>query len=198
MDVCLTASKALNWLGKGHTDLIVMDWESEDSSELMHGIRSGGRWRTPTVVAVSSSDSALPGVQFVLRKPVTHASGARCMKTAYSRMLWEFRRHARHALMMPMDATCEDGRRMSLTVTDIGYGGVGLDSREKLVAGDVLSFRLLLPGMVKQIPVRVRVLWALELGRVGCEFVRLPPCDLLILNDWLKAKGQVKKPLIEV
>lgn len=84
---------------------------------------------------------------------------------------------------------------MSVTVTDIGDGGVGLSRKEKLVTGDVLSFRLRLPG-AREILVQVRVLWTREYGRAGCEFLRIPPVDLVILHDWLKAKCQVKKPLI--
>jgi len=197
MNVCLTASKAILELGKGHTDLVIVDWESEDSTELMQSIWKGGKWRTPTVVAISSSDSRLPGAHFVLKRPVTHCSGERCMKTAYSRMLWDYRQHARHPLMMPVDALGEDGHRISLTVINIGYGGVGLKTQGSLVIGDILSFRLLLPGAHEEIPARVRVLWTLDSGRAGGEFVRLLPSDLMILDEWLKAKAQVKKPLVE-
>ena len=198
MDVCLSASKALDLVGKGRTDLIVIDWENENSPELLRGIWKGGKWRQPTVVAVSSSDTPVPGAHVVLRKPVTPASGAKCMKTAYSMMLLDYRRHTRHALMIPLVAKCGDGRAMSVTITNIGYGGVGLSTTQELVIGDVLSFRLLLPGAPKDILVCARVLWTFEQGRAGCEFMRLPPVDLMILDEWLKAKAQIKKPLTNV
>jgi len=182
-------------LGKGSTDLIVIDWEDAESSELMYGLWKGGKWRKPTVVAISSSDPPLPGAHVVLKKPVTAESGAKSFKDAYSRMLLDYRRHARHALMSPVVATLDDGRVLSVTVTDIGDGGVGLSTKEKLVTGDVLSFRLRLSGQSRDILVHVRVLWTREYGRAGCEFLRIPPVDLIILHDWLKAKCQVKKPL---
>lgn len=197
MDMCLSASKALDLLGKGHTDLVVIDWENEDSSDLMHGIWKRGRWRTPTVVAISSSGTPIPGAHVLLKKPVTPVSGAKCMKAAYSMMLLDYRRHARPSLMMPLLASCEDGRAMSVTITNIGYGGVGLSTSQKLVIGDVLSFRLLLPGAPRDILLQTRVLWTKEDGRAGSEFVRLPPVDFMILDDWLKTKAQVKKPLAE-
>jgi len=198
MDVCLSASKAVVELGKGHTDLVVLDWESGDSPELMHTLQSGGKWRAPTVVAVSPSTFRFPGVHFVLNRPVTHASGASCLKGAYSKMLWDYRRHARHAVMMPVDALGEDGGRISLTVVNVGYGGVGLETKGKVVIGDVLSFQMSLPDAQRVMPVNVRVLWALESGRAGCEFVRLRPCDHIVLDDWLKANGRVKAPLVKV
>jgi hypothetical protein len=182
-------------LGKGSTDLIVIDWEDTECPELMGRLWKGGKWRKPTVVAISSSDPPLPGAHVVLKKPVTAESGAKSFKDAYSRMMLDYRRYARQALMSPVIATLEDGRAMSVTVTDIGDGGVGLSRKEKLVTGDVLSFRLRLPG-AREILVQVRVLWTREYGRAGCEFLRIPPVDLVILHDWLKAKCQVKKPLI--
>jgi len=193
--VC-SSSAARDLLGKGSTDLVVIDQESEEPSELMQTIWKGGKWRKPTVLAISSADAPLPGAHVNLKKPVTTESGTKCLKAAYSRMLLDYRRHVRHALMIPVFATHEDSRKvMSVTVADIGDGGVGLCAREELVIGDVLSFRLHLPRTPRAISLRVRVLWTREYGRVGCEFLRIPPIDLTILQDWLKEKTQVKKPL---
>jgi len=196
--VCLTSSRAVELLEKGSTDLIVLDWESSGSSELLHGLWKAGKWRKPTVVAVSASESLLPGVHVVLKKPVSAEAGRKFFKEAYSRMLVDYRRHVRHALMLPVVATRADGRELPLTVTDIGDGGVGLSTKEELVIGEVLSFRLPLPSAPRGIFVHVRVLWTRHYGRVGCEFVRIPTVDLMILHSWLKAKCQVKKPLAVV
>ena len=102
--------------------------------------------------------------------------------------------------MLPVVATLDDARTMPVIVTDIGDGGVGLSTKEKLVTGDVLSFRLRLPGALpgaqRDILLHVRVLWTRDYDRAGCEFLMIPPVDLIILHDWLKAKVRVKKPLI--
>jgi hypothetical protein len=89
----------------------------------------------------------------------------------------------------------DDIREISVVVTDIGDGGVGLSTKENLVIGSVLSFRVSLPGAQRTILIHARVLWTREYGRAGCEFVSIPPVDLMILHDWLKAKSRVKKPL---
>lgn len=194
--ICFTPTKAFDLLERGGTDLIVLDWACEDSDELLRRVWKGGKWKTPTVVAVSTSDIAMPGAHIILKKPVTAETGTKSFKDAYSRMLVDYRRHARHALMLPVNATLDDaGRELPLTVTDIGDGGVGLSTKEKLVVGDVLSFRVSLPGTPREILLHVRILWTRDYGRAGCEFVRIPPVDLIILHDWLKAKSRVKKPL---
>lgn len=193
--VCLNSSRAVELLEKGSTDLIVLDWEGASSSEFRHTLWKAGKWRKPTVVAVSSSESPLPGAHVVLKKPVSAEAGRKSFKEAYSRMLVDYRRHVRHPLMLPVVATLDEGRDVPLTVTDIGDGGVGLRTKEELVIGDVLSFCLPLPSAQRGILVHVRVLWTRDYGRAGCEFVRIPTVDLMILHGWLKAKCQVKKPL---
>jgi hypothetical protein len=50
----------------------------------------------------------------------------------------------------------------------------------------------------RDIYIQVRYLWTREYGAVGCGFRRIPFINLGILRDWLKRKGQIKKPLIEV
>jgi len=195
--ICLSSSKALSLLGRG-TDLIVIDWEEEASSQLLHEIWKSGNWQKPTVVAILSQDLCVPGVHVVLRKPVTNETGRKTLKVAYSRMLQDFRRHARCALMTSVIAMDDRKRTMPVTIMDIGDGGVRLRSEQEFIVGDKLSFRLLLPGASRDICVEARVLWTREFGRVGCEFLRIPPVDLNILHDWLKQKMQVKKPLTEI
>ncbi len=192
--LCLSCSTAFDMLAQGSTDLVVIDWEGQESSELLQRIWKGGKWKTPTVVAISSSDFRVPGAHIVLRKPLTTENSEKSFRDAYSRMLLDYRRHARHALMIPVVANSDDGRSMSVTITDIGDGGVGLSGKNLPIIGDVLSFRLPLPGTPREILIHARVLWSREYGRAGCEFVRIPPVDLVFLHDWLKAKSQVKKP----
>lgn len=196
-NICLSSSKALDQLSEGSTDLIILDWE-DDSAGLLDRIRKSGKWHKPTVVAVSSWDHPVPGVHVVLRKPVTEASGAKTLKAAYSRMLHDYRRHARYALMSSVQATNENNQAVDVTITDIGDGGLGLSGREEFAIGNVLCFRLLLPGTERPIHIEARVQWTRDYGAAGCEYLRIPPVDLNILHDWLKSKTPIKKPLVAI
>jgi hypothetical protein len=196
---CLSPSKALKVFREGETDLVVIDWEdSGAASRLMRAIWQPGKRQKPTVVAISESDRLIPSAHHVLYKPITAESALESLKGAYSRMIEEHRRHMRYALMTSVTAKDEKDRTVPLTVIDIGDGGVGLRTKERLSIGDVLSFRLSLPGVEKDIYLEARVLWIRDYGVVGCEFVRVPPADLDVLHDWLAIKSQVKKPLIKV
>lgn len=196
-NICLSTSKALEQLSGGSTDLVIVDWQY-DSGDLLRKIQESSRWQKPTVVAVSTPDAQVPGAHVVVHKPVTDQSGAKSLKAAYSRMLYDYRRHTRYAVMKPVRATDSKDRSYDLTVTDIGDGGVGLSGKEAFTIGDVLSFRLALPGCEKAILIEARVQWTRDYGALGCAFVRIPPVDLNILHDWLKSKSQVKKPIVEL
>jgi len=193
--VCLGSSKALTLLAEGGTDLFVIDWEDEASPKLLHEIWNL-RKQKPTVVAVSTQEAPIPGIHVVLRKPVTTDAGTKSLKTAYSRMLIDHRRHARHALMISVQATDNKNRTLPVMVTDIGDGGLGLCSKEKLEVGQVLSFRLGLRGAKRDIYLEARVLWIREYGKAGCELARIPPVDRNIFQDWLTSQIHIKKPLI--
>jgi hypothetical protein len=197
-NLCLSSSKAFAEMTKGSTDLVVIDWMGEESSEFLQTIWKAGMWKKPTIVAITSSDCPTPGLHVVVKKPVTIESSTKSLKAAYARMLQDYRLHARYPLMMPVKATDDENRTLAMTVTDIGDGGVGLSTKEALTMGDVLSFRLLLPGTARDLRFEVRVLWTREYGRAGCEFLRIPPVDLSILHDWLKSKIRVKQPLAAI
>jgi CheY-like chemotaxis protein len=195
--VCLNTSEAFDQLAGRNTDLVIVDW-NEESAELLTGIRKSNGWRKPTVVAVSPNDCTLRGADIVLSKPVTDKSGARSLKAAYSRMLYDHRRHTRYALMSKVMATDERGRSIEVTILDIGDGGIGISTKEQFIVGDVLCLRLLLPGADRTIYIQARVQWTREYGALGCEFLRIPPVDLNILHDWLRSKNQIKKPVISL
>jgi hypothetical protein len=194
--ICLSSSSAFKLLAGGNTDLIVIDWEGEASSDLLRDIWQWGKWKKPTIVAVSDLDCPVPGVHVLVKKPVTDESVTKSLKVAYSRMLYDHRRCARHPLMISLLATDDSNRAVRVTITNISQGGIGLNTKEKLMIGDELSLRLLLPEEKRGIFVQARVLWTRDYGAVGCEFLSIPPVDLDILHDWLKRKSQVKKPLI--
>jgi hypothetical protein len=194
-NVCSNSSSATDLLAEGTTDLIVIDLESEHSSELMHQIYESRMRQKPTILAVSTVDCVIPGVHVILRKPVTPESGAKSLKAAYSRMLRDYRKHTRFALMTPVLATDEKNRILAITVTNIGEAGVGLTFKEKLAIGSILSFRVQLPGLGNAIQIRARVVWNREYGASGCEFVRISPGDLLVLRAWLESKYRFKKPI---
>ena len=195
--ICLSASKALDELKIGSTDLIVIDWEEDSAtSELIADIQKSDIPRKKTVVSVASPDHVCSGANAILTKPVTAESTNSCLKSVYNRLIRDYRRHARYVIMTPVIATVNQGRLLPITVSNIGDGGVGLTTRESVDMGDVLSFRLPLPHARRPIFIEARVLWVREYGACGCEFMRIPPVDLDILHDWLKAKCQIKKPLL--
>jgi hypothetical protein len=195
--VCPYPSNAAHLLAEGSTDLVVIDLDAEDSSEFLRQIQARTRQK-PTVLAVSAGDCVVPGVHVILRKPLTRESGVTSLRAAYSRMVRDYRKHTRFAVMTPVVATDDDKRTLPITVTNIGEGGVGITSVETLRIGGILSFRMRLPELTNEISIQARVLWTRPYGAAGCEFVHVAPFDLHLLHAWLESRYRIKKPLISV
>jgi PilZ domain len=194
---CITASKACQIVPEHNYDLLAIDWDGDASSALLYTIWSSPHRRKPTVLGISGDARPIPGVHFVLRKPVTSGSATESLKSAYRRMLLDYRLKARYGVMKQVSAS-NGTRNFSLTVTDIGEGGIGVTSKEQLAVGDELSFSLRLPNTPLPIHIHARIIWTRAYGTAGCDFLNIPPVDREILRDWVKAKTQVKKPLITV
>lgn len=192
-NVCPNPSRAAGLLADGNADLLVIDLEGEHSLELVHQVCKSRVRQKPTILAVSAVDCAVPGVHIVLRKPVTPESGAKSLRAAYSRMLLDYRKHTRFALMTPVLATDETNRTISMTVANIGSGGVGIVTKEKLAIGNILSFQLRLPGLKGEIHLQARVLWIRPYGAAGCQFTRLPPADLQVLHAWFESRYRFRR-----
>lgn len=198
VDHCLTAEKGCDALERGSHDLLLVDWQEDSCSELLHLIWKLGRRVKPTLLRISGEGGVIRGGDLVLRKPVTTWSATESIKEAYSRMLLNYRLHARFALYQPVEAKDELGRKHQVIVTDIGEGGFGLKVRSGVAVDNVLSFCTSLPEAEKPLHLKGRVLWTREYGTAGCEFLDLPPVDRNVLRDWLKSQVRVKKPLIAI
>jgi PilZ domain len=196
--VCPYPSNASPLLREGGTDLVVLDLEAENSTDLLDQLAAVTNRQKPTVLGVSLEECLAPSVHVVLRKPVTQEAGFSSVRVAYSRMLRDYRKHTRFAVMRQVLATDDEKRVIPLTVTNIGEGGVGLATVESLRIGSILRFRLRLPDLTNEIQIQARVLWVRPYGAAGCEFVHLPPVDLQLLHAWLESKYRIKKPLILV
>jgi PilZ domain-containing protein len=192
--ICQESSRVGSCLGESGTDLVVVDLETANSAELLRKLQDSQTKQKPTVLAVSEMDRALPGVHIILRKPVTHESGMRSLKVAYSRMLQDFRKHARFPLMQSVVAIDQSNRTFPVTITNIGAGGAGLATDGNIEKGSIVSFSVRLPGLQSGISVRARVLWTRPDGVGGCEFVHIPVLGGQLLHAWLESRYRVKKP----
>lgn len=196
--VCRNPLRTGNWPGEASADLFVIDVEAIGSAELLRHLGDLQNRRRPTLLAVSGSDCSVPGVHVILRKPVTPESGSRSLKVAYSKMLQDFRKQTRFAVMTPVIATDENNRTYCITVCNIGAGGVGISTTEEIAVGRILSFLIKLPELESELSVRLRLVWTRESGIAGGEFVHMPPFDLQLLHAWLESRYRIKKPLISL
>ena len=193
-DVLPDPSTVVDILSQVSADLLVIDLDGESSAELVRRVYESHMHQKPTILAVSAMDRAIPGVHVILRKPVTPESGLKSLKAAYSRMLEDFRKHTRFALMTSVLATDETNRTLRLMITNVGEGGVGLATSEKVAIGSILRFRIPLRGLKNEIYIQARVLWTRKTGSAGCEFVRVSSFDRLLLRPGSKVTTESRNP----
>lgn len=196
-NVCFIPSRTSEHLADGNADLVIIDYDAT-TEDLLQDIYKVQRRQKPTVVAVSGSDGSIPGAHLTIRKPLSNDSCVQSVRNAYTRMLIDYRRHTRHSVLIPLRARDQYGRFYSLTIMDIGDGGVGFMSTELPSLGSILSFDLMLPDAKRSILIEAKVLWTRHARIGGCEFVRIAPLDVGTLHDWLKSKCRVKQPLVEI
>lgn len=202
-DVCSKPSKVRELLSQNSIDLVVVDWDDDNSaSEIVRQVNNSCSPRKPTIVAIVDQPASVSrvkqaGVHLVVQKPLTPDSSKESMRKAYSRMVRDYRRHARYAVMKSAFLRTSDGRSLVATITDISEGGVGLLTKDELAFGEVVKFSLLLPTAEKSIEVQARVLWRKQTGLAGGEIVELSPVDLRVLQDWLWHKCRIKKPMVQ-
>jgi hypothetical protein len=195
---CLTADKGCEALKRGSHDLLLVEWQEDSCSALLEQIWRGSRKVKPTIVRISENACSSRGGDLILRKPITNWAATESIKAAYSRMLLNYRLHARFALYQRVEANDELGRQHEIILTDIGNGGFGLKVSGDVTVGNVLSFRTSLPEAEQSLHLSGRVVWTREYGTAGCELLDIPPVDRDILRDWLKSRVRVKEPLITV
>lgn len=195
---CLRSSDARQEIETGTHDLVVIDWEGEASSDFMRAIWSLPNKKKPTTMVVSDEVASVPGAHVTLCKPVTLESGMKSLKTAYARMLLDYRLHARHAVMVGGTAKDANGHSFAIMVTDLSERGVGIRNSAQIIVGSTLLLKVPLRDTPTPLQFTVRVVWTRGYGTAGCEIVDMPPVDHGMFRDWLKARTQVKKPLIPV
>ncbi len=197
LKVLPTPTRAVDYLSEGNTDLVILDWQKDSPTFLQH-INRSGRPQKPAVMVVSDRSTPMSTTYSVLPKPISVESSAQTLKHTYSRLLRDYREHARVVLMKSLIAKNQYDRAVPILVQNIGEGGVGLSAKEFLSLRDVLSFPLLLPGTEMPIDIEVRVLWLRQYGAAGCEFVSISQADRRYLQTWLEQKCPVKKPLVKL
>jgi hypothetical protein len=197
-NICFSADKAAGELKPNRTDLVLLDFDTHECSALLRQIWRCGTGKRPTIVALSRTATHIPGAHFVLQKPMTHAPAITSFRAIYRYMLLNYRQHARCSVMLPADIIDENLSVRKLIVTDIGQGGMGLMTREEIAVGSILKLKLELPETPRCMRVEARVLWKRAYSRLGCDFHRISTIDAIMLQEWIRNRCGVKKPLIEV
>jgi AmiR/NasT family two-component response regulator len=192
---CAAPAEGLELLSKHNVDLVVCDCKgTADESKLLDRVLKGNRKRKPTILRVAEGTFSGCGTRnseahVEILKPLSQESIAQGLKTAYSQMVREERRHARHAIMRRVLGMNTAGKLVAFTISDISERGVGLFSKCKIDAGELLGFDLELTNPTRVIKSEVRVLW-MRHNLAGAVFEGMSDADRESLRYWLTHKNK--------
>jgi CheY-like chemotaxis protein len=127
------------------------------------------------------------GATFFIGKPFTREKIYAIFRTAHGAMLAERRRHAR--LPYRTVVTCVRGaERFNATSTNIGEGGMGLESSGPAVVGDVLTLEFNMPDVKKPIKVTGKIRVKEASGRTSIEFIDLSDVGRDVIREYVTGK----------
>jgi len=198
VDVCRSPSRAADLLTNRNVDLVIFDCnEANDGADIVKTIsKSEGCLKTTIAALVDDPASGQQitdaGAHVLIYKPLTNHFNRDFRDLVYSRMVREWRRHPRYAVRWLVAAKDSKGGAVQVTMEDISRAGVGLSFVGKLLVGDLLVFRLLLPGTNQIIRFDARVLWNLSDNRAGAVFENISTVDADVLDIWLQSRHGAK------
>jgi len=198
VDLCMSPSRALDLLGKRDIDLLVVDWDENNGSPEIIKTITNSVGRRVTVAAILDrklgvAQAMSAGAHTIIRKPLMEGCTREFRKRVYSRMLAERRQQPRHAVRWLVAAKDVNDVAVPVTLMDISEMGIGIFFTGKLVAGDLLQFKLLLPHANHAIHFEARIVWTLPGNAAGAEFESISIADAGLLHKCLQQEHRVKE-----
>lgn len=196
-EVCMLPARAIDVLAKRSFDVLVLDLNLRGSEEIRRKVQDSQVDSRMIVALLTDPAAARPsipaGAHVILLNRLSDNSRNDFRNLVYSKMVHEWRKEPRFAVRWLVAARNANNQPVQLTMLNISQGGIGLFFTEKLVQGDLLKFKLLLPETSQIIQFEARVMWILQNGFAGAEFESISRADSDLLRNWLVQKNQAEK-----
>ena len=170
-------------------DSIVLDMDNPDAGKVLRLIRESDHNSRALILAITSDaanarEAFESGANFVLHKPLSPMQTSSCIRTGYSTLFRNRRRHARVAANIAASIAF-GSRRINGTILDVSKGGLALRCEAKVDIGQVVSVAFKLPGDKETVNATGAVVWADVKRIAGLRFTFVPEADLRRIERWL-------------
>ena len=145
---CPSRSKSI--LRTEKFDAVIVDCDDlAGGLRVLEGLRKGPSNRNSVTFAILNGTTTTKqafqmGVNFVLQKPISALSAARCFSAALNFMIREKRRYLRHPVEIAVTLESDEGQKLKATITNISEGGMAFfpaESSPRAGSQRILSYR---------------------------------------------------------
>jgi CheY-like chemotaxis protein len=190
-DQCATTDAARKMISAKKYEAIIVDVDISGASEFMASLRQLAMSRNSIIFSLTRSttmtEAFQAGANFVLEKPLTSDRAMRSFRAAQGLIVRERRRYFRHPVSIR--ATLEYGNTIEeVTVANLSEGGMAIDVRGALMAGQVLKWKFELPEKHQAVEGKGEVSWFDSSGHAGIRFVFIPQKLKEHLEEWLRSR----------
>jgi len=195
MEVCRGARSGNEILCSEKFDAVIVDCDLQGGLEVLQNLRRGTSNKNSAVFAVLNGQATThevfeQGANFVLQKPLSASSTARCFTAALDFMALERPLYFRYPIEIPATLTFGQDEELRATATNLSEGGMAIRFRGKFPKGALSKVLFTLPGTNTSLEPKAQVAWADGTGRAGVRFLDVPQHSREQLDRWLTEQAQ--------
>jgi CheY-like chemotaxis protein len=185
-------SRGLELLDSQHFDAIVLDYRTDQSSEVFFTrLRQSAKNRASMLIAVVDGEfNARPvfglGANFILYRPLSSERTRISLRAARNLMRRERRRAPRAAVGSTVNVAYPGAPELSAVLTDLSDGGTLIHTANRLPPACKVYFEFALPGQQQLVRLSGEVAWQHASGRTGIRFLDVPQSSRRLMQTWLQ------------
>ena len=188
---CSDADSAIRKLTRQRFEAVIVDCSDEDvASQVLKSARSAPCNKHAVAVAIVDGTTKLRsafelGAHFVLYKPISSERAKASFRAVRALMKRERRRNIRVAIEIPVTLILKDGGQQRAVTSDLGEGGIAIQSSQRPKRMGPMSIQFTLPGTSHVVKCMGEVAWENAGRQTGVRFVDMSPETRDRLKAWI-------------
>jgi DNA-binding response OmpR family regulator len=188
---CSDADSAIRKLTRQRFEAVIVDCSDEDvASQVLKSARSAPCNKHAVAVAIVDGTTKLRsafelGAHFVLYKPISSERAKASFRAVRALMKRERRRNIRVVIEIPVTLILKDGGQQRAVTSDLGEGGIAIQSSRRPKKMGPMSIQFTLPGTSHVVKCMGEVAWENAGRQTGVRFVDMSPETRDRLKAWI-------------
>ena len=188
---CSDADSAIRKLTRQRFEAVIVDCSDEDvASQVLKSARFAPCNKHAVAVAIVDGTTKLRsafelGAHFVLYKPISSERAKASFRAVRALMKRERRRNIRVAIEIPVTLILKDGGQQRAVTSDLGEGGIAIQSSQRPKRMGPMSIQFTLPGTSHVVKCMGEVAWENAGRQTGVRFVDMSPETRDRLKAWI-------------